>query len=117
MILDDFCLNNISEEKVLKIMTNIESSKAAGVDRLPGKFLKDGTNISVKQISSLFNLSISQGVFQNACKVAKLKPIFKKGNKTDPYNYRPISLFPSILKIIERVIHDQTNALLSGEGI
>ena len=117
MISDDFCLNNTSEEKVLKIMTNIEISKAAGVDKLSSRFLKDGANILAKPISTLCNLSISQGVFPNACKVAKLKPIFKKGKKTDPSNYRSISLLPSISKIIERVIHDQTNAFLSDEDI
>ena len=117
MILDDFYLSNTSEEKVLKIMTNIESSEAAGVDKLSSMFLKDGANILAKPISTLCNLSISQGVFPNACKVAKLKPIFKKGKKTDPSNYRPISLLPSISKIIERVIHDQTNAFLSDEDI
>ena len=117
MISDDFCLSNTSEEKVLKIMTNIEISKAAGVDKLSGRFLKDGANILAKSISTLCNLSISQGVFSNACKVAKLKPIFKKGKKTDPSNYRPISLLQSISKIIERVIQDQINAFLSDEDI
>ena len=77
MILDDFCLDNTSEEIVMKIMTNTESSEAAGVDRLSGRFLKDGANILAKPISALCNLSISQGVFPNACKVVKLKPIFK----------------------------------------
>ena len=79
--------------------------------------MKDGANILAKPISVLCNLSISQGVFPNACKVAKIKPIFKKGTKTDPSNYRPISLLPSISKIIESVIHDQTNAILSDEDI
>ena len=41
-ISDDFGLNNTSEEEVLKITINIESSKAAGVDKLSGRFLKDG---------------------------------------------------------------------------
>ena len=116
-ISDYFCLSNTSEEKVLKIMTNIESSKAAGVDKLSGRFLKDGYNIIAKPISTLCNLSISQGVFPNACKLAKLKPIFKRGKKTDPSSYRRISLLPSILKIIERVIHDQTNAFLLDKDI
>ena len=40
-ISDYFCLINTSVEKVLKIMTIIESSKAAGVDELSGRFLKD----------------------------------------------------------------------------
>ena len=77
MILDDFCLDNTSEEIVMEIMKNTESSEAAGVDRLSGRFLKDGANILAKPISGLCNLSISQGVFPNACKVVKLKPIFK----------------------------------------
>ena len=97
---------NTSEEKVLKIMTNIESSKAAGVDKLSSRFLKDGANILAKPISALCNLSVSQGVFPSAFKVAKLKPIFKKAKKIDTSNYRPVSLLSSILKIIEKVIHD-----------
>ena len=117
MISDDFCLSHTSEEKVLKIMTNIEIFKAARVDKLSDRFLEDGANILVKPISTLYNLSISRGVFPNACKVAKLKPIFKKGKKTDHCNYKPISLLPSILKIIEKVDDDQTNAFLSDEDI
>ena len=98
-------------------MQDIESSKAAEIDKLPGRFLKDGADILAKPVSSLCNLSISRGVFPSACKVAKLKPIFKKGKKTDPSNYRPISLLPVISKIIEKVVHDQTNAFLSDENI
>ena len=69
-ISDGFYLNNTSEEKVLKITTNIESSKAAAVDRLPSRFLKDRANILAKHICALCNLSVSQRVFPNACKVA-----------------------------------------------
>ena len=71
-------------------MTNIESCKAAGVEKLSGRFLKDGVNILVNLTSALFNLLISQGVFPIGCKVAKLKPTFKKQKKTDPANYSPI---------------------------
>ena len=98
-------------------MQDIKSSKAAGIDKLSGRFLKDGADILAKPVSALCNLSISRGVFPSACKVAKLKPIFKKGKKTDPSNYRLISLLPVISKIIEKVVHDQTNAFLSDENI
>ena len=60
-------------------MQDIKSSKAAGIDKLSGKFLKDGADILAKPVSTLCNLLISGGVFPSACKVAKLKPIFKKG--------------------------------------
>ena len=60
----------------------------------------------------MYNLSISHGIFPNACKVAKLKPIFRKGKKVDPSNYRSL-----ISKIIEKVVHDQTNEFLSANKI
>ena len=70
--------------------------------------MKDGAEILAKDLSEICNLSITSRAFLNACKVAKLKPIFKKDKKTDPSNYRPISLLPLISKVLERVIHDQT---------
>ena len=65
-------------------MQDIKSSKAAAIDKLSGKFLKDGAEILAKPVSALCNLSISREVFPSACKVAKLKTVFKKSKKTDP---------------------------------
>ena len=65
----------------------------------------------------IYNLSISRGVFLDACKIAKLKPIYKKGKKTDLFNYRPISLLPIISNVIERTVNDQTNKFLSENNI
>ena len=76
--------------------------------------MKDGAENLAKPLSEICNLPITYRNFLNACKVAKLKLFFKKGKKTDPSNYRPISLLPLISKVLERVIHDQTNAFLKG---
>ena len=51
------------------------------------------------------------------CKVAKLKPLYRKGSKTDPKNYRPVSLLPLVSKVIEKVIHIQTKILLNKKKI
>ena len=53
----------------------------------------------------------------SAVKVAKLKPVFKKGKKNDLSNFMPISLLPIIFKIIRKILYDQTNAFLSEEKI
>ena len=53
----------------------------------------------------------------SAVKVAKLKPVFKKGKKNDLSNFMPISLLPIIFKIIRKILYDQTNAFLSEENI
>ena len=65
-------------------MQDIKSSKAAGEDKLFGRFLKGFADIVANPVSALCNLSSSPRIFPSGCKVAKLKPIFKKGKKTDP---------------------------------
>ena len=100
----DLCLVATTEKQVLRIMQNIKISKAAGVDKLSERLLKDGGDILAKQVSALCNLSITRGVFPSACKVAKLNPVLKKRKKADSSNYRPISLLPVISTIIEKVV-------------
>ena len=90
----------------------MEVTKAAGIDQITGQFLKDEVQILAKPISELCNLSMTLGSFPNACKIAKVKPLFKKGSKTDPPNYRPISLLPLLSKVFERVVLDQTAEFL-----
>ena len=51
--------------------------------------------------------------FQEVAKLLKVKPVFKKDSKTDPQNYHPISHLPLLSKIIERIVHDQTEEFLS----
>ena len=53
------------------------------------------------------------GSFPDACKIAKIKLLFNKSSKTDPSNYRPISLLPLLSKVFERIVLDQTNEFLS----
>ena len=72
----------------------------------------------MKPISEMYNLSISYGLFSIACKVAKLKLIFKKGKKCNPSTYRPTLLQSLILKIVEnKVVQDQANEFLSENKI
>ena len=98
-------------------MKGLNPSKTAGIDKLYGKFLKDGTDILARPIFQLCNLSINLNSFPRSCKISKIKPLFKKGSKTDPQNYCPISLLPIISKIINRMIHDQTQEFLSKDKI
>ena len=80
-------------------------------------FLKDGAEVLATPISQLCNLSILTSSFPDNCKTAKLLPLYKKGCKTDPQNYRPISLLPLISKVIEKVVHNQTQTFLDENNI
>ena len=87
-------LKPTTEDIALKLLKNIDISKAACVDNLPEKFLKDGGVILAKPVTEICNLSIKLKTFPDQYKLAKLKPIFKKGSRMDPSNYRPILLLP-----------------------
>ena len=110
---ENFELVSIAQGYMFNILKNVEVTKAAGVDKISGKFLKDGAQIMGKPISELCNLSMTLGSFTDACTIAKVKPLFKKGSKTDPSNYRPISLLPLLSKVFGRVFLDQTEEFLS----
>ena len=65
------------------------------------------------RLKKIINLSIKLPTFPEECKLAKLKPIFKKSATTDPKNYHPISLLPLVSKIIEKSIHFQIEDFLN----
>ena len=48
--------------------------------------------------------SFSEGIFPDTCKLANVIPIFKKGDKSQPSNYRPVALLSCIGKLQERIV-------------
>ena len=95
---------NATLETVKTISPCLDSSKVPGLDGISSKFLKDGAEILPLPLCNLVNLSIKQSLFPDQCNIAKLKPLFKKGFKSDPKNYRLISLLSVVSKIIEKTI-------------
>ena len=75
----------------------MKSTDISRLDRQSSwKVFKHDVEVLSKPISEICNLSISHGIFPNACEAAKLKAFFKKCKKIDPCNYTPISLLPVI---------------------
>ena len=81
----------MSEKTVLKLLKDLDENKVGRLDNLSGEFLKDGATVLVKPISQIYNLSVKCSVFPHDCKIAKLKPPFKKGSKTTPKSLLPSS--------------------------
>jgi len=55
-------------------------------------------------LAHIYNLSLNSGVFPDIWKTAKVKPLYKKGDKYDMKNYRPISIINIFTKLLERLI-------------
>ena len=74
---------------------------------IPSKLLKMAASIVAPSLTSIFSKSILTGIYPNDWKTAKVTPLFKKGIKSDPNNYRPISVIPIITKVFERIVYNQ----------
>jgi len=112
-----FHLVEVDQDYITNVLQNLSISKAPGIDNIPALFLHDGVSVLCKPITQLVNLSISVAEFPNKCKVAKVKPLFKKGSKIEPQNYRPISLLSVKSKVFEQVIHEQTQKFLENHNL
>ena len=61
----------------------------------------------------IFKLCIEKGIFTDQIKIAKVPPLFKKGDNALMDNYRPISVLPSFSKILERIICNRLYSFFS----
>ena len=102
-----------SHKVVLKLTEEINPAKSAGIDKIGGRFLKDGATALASPIKNVCNLTIKLSKLSDTCKIALLKPLFEKGIKLEAKDYRPISLLPIVSKIFENVVHNQTQTYLN----
>ena len=95
------------------LILNLNPNKSNGPGSFPTKILKYVVDIIAKPICDLVNMSILNGVFPDALKIAEVIPVFKKGNKLLCNNFRPISLLSNLSKIFEKIIHERTYNFLN----
>ena len=74
-------------------------------------------NIVAPSLTQIFDKSIHSGIFPADWKLARVSPIFKKGDKTDMNNYRPISVISAVAKIFEKAIYDQLYEYLNENSL
>ena len=67
-------------------------------------------------LTHIINTSLVTGVVPSKFKIAKVIPIFKAGQCDDMYNYRPISILPSLSKIMEKN-HCQPFVFFAGKNL
>jgi len=90
-------------------------TKITNIMKCPLVVFKDSLSILERQILKLFNMIMVVGKMPKVWKVAKIKPIFKKGDHSKIENYRPISNLNSISKAYERCLLNRLP--IDAEGI
>ena len=116
-----FSFNTIEEVFVHKYLRSMKTNKAIGLDKISSRLLKDSVDVITPCLTYLLNKSLSSSTFPTAWKKGKVVPIFKSGSRCDISNYRPITILPTLSKILEKAVHlqlyayFQENNLLSSE--
>ena len=95
---------HISVEGVLKLLRNLKPNKASGPNNIRPRVLKELADIIADPLTRIFRRSLQDGQVPQDWKHARVAPIFKKGQKYDPANYRPISLTCVTSKLMEHII-------------
>ena len=102
-ISDIYFTVRLVQEKISKLKSN----SAPGPDGITPRFLKDHSDILSIPLSIIFNKSMYTSTVPKDWKDANVTPIFKKGAKSSPDNYRPISLTSVPCKIMESIMRDK----------
>ena len=100
-----------------KLLSDLNPFKATGPDAISACFLKETANEIAPMFTCLFNQSLATGEVPQDWKKAYVIPIYKKGSKSDPRNYRPISLTSIACKTMEHILSSQIMHYIESQGI
>ncbi len=92
----------VSVNDTLEILKSLDTSKATGPDGISCKMLKETAASIAPSLTRLLQLSLSTYKVPDCWKQANVLPIFKKGDKSDFGNYRPVSLLNICSKVCEK---------------
>ena len=102
----------LPSEIELEIMLT-PSKKSYGLYSWPTRLLKCSRHIISAPLANLINNSVQRGIFPSKLKHAKIIPIFKDGDETEPGNYRPISLLSVFNRLFEKIMYNRLKSFLA----
>ena len=106
------CDAPLSPPEIRKVINNLSTGKSPGPDRLPNKFYKTFSNFTTTVLTEVFNESKQHGSLPPSCKEGLISVLYKKKDRDDPRNYRPITLLNADYKILTRALTTRMNAAI-----
>jgi hypothetical protein len=112
-----FKFKKLGKDEIIKITKAIKTKTSQDLWHMSTKLLKMIISDIADHLAILFNNCLKSGTFPDLLKMARIIPIFKKGEISDLNNYRPISVLPVISKILEKVVAEQLVHFLTSNHI
>lgn len=98
-------LTSISEKEIYEACKKCKDKMTTGPDNIPSFLVKDCASIFAVPLKYIFDLILTQKKFPRMWKKARIQPVFKKGNRSEMSNYRPISILSNFSKVFESILH------------
>ena len=96
----------ITRRRIVEVLQHMKKSCSPGPDGISQRILIEVAEEISYPLYLLFKESLDSAQLPEEWKVAHVIPIFKKGSKSDPANYRPISLTSVVVKLLERMLKE-----------
>ena len=95
---------NFTKEVVESAIKSLKINSAPGPDGMTGELLTKCASVISEPLSALFTKSLKEGSVPTFLKRAAVVPIYKGGDRSLPSNYRPVSLTPILMKVMEKIM-------------
>ena len=103
--------------EVGKLIAGLTSKTFMGPDNIPTYLLKLAIPYVVDSLTYIYNLCIQKNVFPKIFKTAKVTPLPKNTDRTDPNNFRSISLLSVLSKPLERHVHRHLSTFMEKHNL
>lgn len=98
---------------ILDTLHSLPSKNSTSPDNIPYIVLKNCADSLAPILTDLFRSILDDGHIPAIWQKSIIIPIYKKGEKTDPKNYRPISLTSTVCRVFERILHEKITEFLN----
>ena len=112
---NSFFFDVVSPVDIEREMLSIPRNKAYGLYSCTIHILSGAKHIISGPLSNIFNISVQEGVFPSKLKQAKVIPVYKRDDETEPGNYRPISLLSIFNRIFEKLMYQRLKTFLDND--
>ena len=108
---------HIRSRKVKRVLAKLDIKKSSGPDGISARVLEICSSSLVKPLRYLLYISFKSGKFPSCWKIANAQPVLKKGDPSDPGNYRPIAICSNLVKVMESILNHKLMKYLEDNSL